>query len=235
MKIECDMKFKSIKDFIQYVSLGQFDPIDKNDLIVSLCEGKNVLDLGCIDHSYQTALDLGDKWLHKQIKDVAENVTGVDILLDDINELNKRGFQIVAANVESFNLGKTYDVIVAGDLIEHLSNIGLFLDCIKKHMHEDSIFVVTTPNPFNIEQSMKAIFNGTISVNTEHTVWLNPHVCWELMTRAGLNISGFYWIETRFKVLVKNRIYCRLINLLSEYIMQRRSLCRRDFALILKK
>ncbi|MDT8441698.1 MAG: methyltransferase domain-containing protein [Desulfuromonadales bacterium] len=233
--LKTDSHFECRDDFIRYATFDAQEVIDKNNLIVNLCQGKKVLDLGCIDHSFETANELGDSWLHKRIKGVARELVGIDILSEDIGELRKAGYDIREENVENFFLNETFETIVAGDLIEHLSNIGLFLESVRKHMTDDTLFIVTTPNPFSFEQMMKAVFNNKVSVNDQHTVWLNPHVCWELFTRASLRIVGFYWVDTRFKVKVRKRYIGAWLNRLSEWVMLRKLLCRRDFAVILRK
>ncbi len=208
---------------------------DKNELIVDYCKNKKVLDLGCIDHDYETAVGLGNNWLHKQVKNVAAECIGLDILSKEAEQLNQLGYNIVCMNAESFDLNAKYDVIIAGDLIEHLSNIGLFLESVKKHMNNNSIFIVTTPNPFNIEQIMLAVFHKRIAVNAEHAVWLDPRVTWQLFERHHLNITDFYWINTRFHLPVYSRILRWIINPFSKILMRNNSLLNRDFLVIAMK
>lgn len=236
MSIESGKIFKNKNEFMQYFTRGCSKTIDKNELIVGLCKGQRVLDLGCIDHSYETAIKLGDNWLHKRIKTVAKQVIGIDNLEKDASLLNEQGYYIINANVENFDLGQTFDVIIAGDIIEHLSNIGMFFDSVKKHMDSCSILVITTPNPFNLEQSMSAIFNNYINVNDQHTTWLSPHNFWELSLRKTLSVLDFYWIDTRFHFVIRWKgLKLILINKLINIIMSKRNILKRDFAVIMKK
>ncbi|MBO0181221.1 hypothetical protein J0682_30075, partial [Vibrio parahaemolyticus] len=41
-----------------------------------------------------------------------------------------------------------FDVIVAGEIIEHLNNPGLFLSGVRRFMHRDSKLVITTINAY---------------------------------------------------------------------------------------
>lgn len=227
--------FNTRQEYVNYFSRKQNEIVDKNELLVELCRDRKVLDLGCIDHSSKTAVDLGDNWLHGKIKVVAKELIGIDFLEKDAKELNRLGYNIIVSDVEKFRLDEKFDVIIAGDLIEHLSNIGLFFENVRYHMNSDSIFVLTTPNPFNIEQTMLAIFHNEIAVNNQHTVWISPHNFWELSSRYNLRISDFYWIDTRFKFLIGRKFFKKIVNRISIYIMKKRLICNRDYAIILRK
>jgi len=208
--------------------------LPKDDFVVHLARGRRVLDLGCIDHDADEALARGGEWLHARLRSVAETLVGVDLLASDADVLNARGYDIRVADVESLHLGAQFDLIVAGDLIEHLSNIGQFLDSVSRHMHDQSVFVVTTPNPFNVEQFSQALFRNKIMVNPQHTVWIDPRVMHELISRSPFEIVNFHWIGTRFKAdLQGGRVVRRIVNPLNELLMQRRPVLRRDFAVVL--
>lgn len=89
--------------------------------------GKNVLDLGCVDFDWKKAIaEKKDFWLHGFICRHAKNCVGVDIDQDEVKSLNEAGYTCVAGNVETIDVGRKFDVITASNLIEHLSNPGLF-------------------------------------------------------------------------------------------------------------
>ncbi len=231
---ETNQLFENRKIFFGYIATTR-PTISKDDLLCSLCEGKDVLDIGCIDHSHEVALAMGEKWLHRRLQKVSKSIVGTDILDSEIYELRKLGFSIVNANAESFDLRRTFDVIVAGDLIEHLSNVGDFLSCVAKHMHDDSICIITTPNPFNIEQSILALFENRVAVNPEHTAWIDPRTMFETVRRTSMRISDFHWIDTRFQIHMRPGIFQMPVHWIAQIIMRFRPVCRRDYAVILKK
>jgi len=224
-------EFSDIEEFRQFISAKQ-KIIDKNLLLMTICEKKKVLDLGCIDHSSKTAIELGEKWLHRNIKDIATSTVGFDILADDAADLNRLGYEIEVGDAQDFDLKRTFDVVVAGDLIEHLSNVGGFLESVKKHLANDSVFVFTTPNPFCIEQVWQAAFNHQVVVNTQHTAWLDPIVSWQVLKRHNLKITGFHWIDTRFRNYVYSTPWRHLANRVTDSVIKRVPLLRRDFAII---
>jgi len=226
--------FRDRKAYVSYVARLN-ETVPKEDFIVEMARGRSVLDLGCIDHSADTALALGDRWLHARLRSVAERVVGVDMLAADAEVLNARGYDIRVADVELLDLGDQFDLIVAGDLIEHLSNMGRFLEAVSRHMHDQTAFVVTTPNPFNVEQFTQALFHNRIAVNAEHTAWIDPRVMHELVSRSPLEIVDFAWIDTRFHFrLTRGRVLPRIVNPLHDLVMRRRPVLRTDYAVVLK-
>ena len=94
-----------------------------------------ILDLGC-SGGYQTdklgeinyGFDPDDyNWLHKNLVEKYENVTGVEITKSHADIMNEQGFQVVNEDVQNFNLNKKFDFVVAGELIEHLIDLKLYL------------------------------------------------------------------------------------------------------------
>lgn len=170
--------------------------IDKAELICDICRGRRVLDVGCINHSAEVALDQGERWLHHRIKRVAGSATGLDLLAEDAAALNARGYEIIVGDAQAFDLNRTFDVVVAADLIEHITNAAGFLKSALSHMDEQSILVLTTPNPFDFSQMMQVLVRGRAVVNAEHTMWLDPGVMFETLQREGLRVTRFEWIES---------------------------------------
>jgi len=201
--------------------------VDKNDLIVDACRGKAVLDIGCIDHSAQTALELGDRWLHSQIREVSAGLVGLDLLADEAALLNERGFHIEVGDAQHFDLGRIFDVIVAGDVIEHVENPGCLLESARRHLAPNGSLIITTPNPFNVEQFGLGLRRNRVALNDQHVAWYDPRVLYELVTRCGFDVTHFQWIDTRFH-LVRQPV----LHWVNERVMRRRPVLRRDFAVV---
>lgn len=159
------------------------------NLLKKYIENKEVLDIGCIDHSWRK--HQGKNWLHKKIKGYAKSLTGIDYLQEDVEELNQLGYTIVYANAENFDLKKKFDVVFAGELIEHLSNVGLFLNSVQKHLNQNSFFILTTPNAFalgNIIRIILKIFGLEMNDNPEHTHWYDQQTLRQVLERNGFEM-----------------------------------------------
>lgn len=184
-------------------------PQNRIALIRFLCKGKSVLDLGCIDH--YAICEKHSNWLHKHIKDVAKSVIGIDYLKDLCSELSKKGYDIRYGDVEHLDLGRTFDCIVAGELIEHVYNAGLFLDSVKKHMHKNSIVIVTTPNAFSIRRILGSVLVGTLRENPEHTAYYSDTTIKQLLARKGMRVVAQLYLPSQdcrwYRKLIENALY----------------------------
>jgi len=175
--------------------------VRREEEILNICKNKNVLDLGCVAHS--ALREESDTWLHKRILKVAKSVVGVDYEKLEINKLNKKGYNIIYGDVERLNINKCFDVIIAGELIEHLMNPGLFLDSVKKHMHEKSIIIITTPNCFAIRRLIGSLFIRKLSENREHISYYSNVNLIQLLKRKNFILVSekYYLSEDKNKIL----------------------------------
>lgn len=227
-------RFASRMSYTEFVG-SRTATVDKHAWIVGQCSGKDVLDVGCADHAATFATDASLPWLHRDIKAVANSVLGVDILPETVQELRSLGFNVVQADVETLDLGQTFDVIVAGDLIEHLGRPASFLERARSHLAPSGRLVLTTPNPFSIEQSLMGLVRRTTMVNQEHLSWFDPQTLWALAEHCRYDVVEFAWLETRFQYFRKrNRLANRILHPLAGFIMEHRPLLRRDFGVVLQ-
>jgi hypothetical protein len=148
--------------------------MNTHELLISLCKDKYVLDLGFVQHNIKNH-DEKD-WLYKNLKNVSKSIHGLGFLEKEINYFKSKGYDCSFGNVENFSLNKKYEVIVEGELIDHLSNFDGFLTCCRKQLSEDGIMILTTPNVFafgNILTIFNKIFGKQPSINKEPTCWFD--------------------------------------------------------------
>lgn len=165
------------------------------DKLLKLSKNKRVLHLGVLG-DFNDYLKIGfDDWLFRELIDISSIAVGIDFNKKLVKKAHAAGFKsIIYGNVEKLSLGKKFDVIFAGDIIEHLVNFeGFFLSC-KKHMNKDSILVITTPNPFAINNFLKIAISGNPSVYEEHTNYVVEKNFEGLAQIFGFKIieSGYY-------------------------------------------
>ncbi len=87
--------------------------------------------------------------------------------------------------METYTFGESFEAIVAGDVIEHFSNPGLFLDNCRRHLTDDGVFIVTTPNA-----KWPTVF---LRPNPTHTLWHDRHTLLHLLDRHGFSVVHFQY------------------------------------------
>ena len=167
----------------------------REDQIISICKGKKILHIGCVgftDSDSQTRIDQAKNSLHWRLSRIAD-VVGLDYSMDVIEELKNNGVfdNILYANAEKLEeliLDKKFEIIVAGDIIEHLANPGLMLDGLKKFCTEDTEIVITTPNAFGLLNFFRFLLNRFLE-GQEHVMSYNSQNIRNLLERYNFRIN----------------------------------------------
>lgn len=169
----------------------QAEPVAVRDhklgYMMARCRGKSVLDLGCVQHDPGNARSRF--WLHRALRKVAEELVGLDSDAVGVATLARQGYDIRLGDACDFDLGRTFEVIVAGDLIEHLDNHAGFLASCRRHMTQDSRLLIATPNPWYWRHLFKAVLGPEVRNHPEHTCWLCPRTFRQLADRHGFAVE----------------------------------------------
>lgn len=139
--------------------------VEREKWIADRVKGKRVLDIGA------------SGYLGELVKKVAHQ-TSVD-----------RTNANYCIDVEKDNLPDgEYDYILCGEIIEHLSNPGIFLDKLKKYKCP---IIISVPNAFGNNRGRIGIEN----VNKEHVAWYSYHTLLTLIERHGYRLFEWYWYK----------------------------------------
>lgn len=165
--------------------------IDKFQFIIDCSKDKSVMDVGCVgqDKGFDSP-----NWLHGRIKKVASECIGVDIDESGVEQLKKDGFNVILDN-ELNGHEKIYDLIIMGDVIEHVSNPLVFINQYAPFLKPGGKMIICTPNGFGIRYFIQILFYGKSSTNPEHTFAFEPITFVELVSRSELKIDEFYWLK----------------------------------------
>lgn len=184
--------------------------VDWNDAKIiffsRIVEHKNVLDIGVVQHEMDK---VGmDTWLHRALCLKTDKILGLDIDLKGVDYLNKNKFNVINADAQNFHLGITFDVIVAGDLIEHLDNPGGFLECVKEHLIPGGQLAISTPNPFWWKTYLHVLIKGGACPHPEHTCWYCEQTLTQLLERHGFYVERIeygtvYILSTTYQKITK--------------------------------
>jgi 2-polyprenyl-3-methyl-5-hydroxy-6-metoxy-1,4-benzoquinol methylase len=169
----------------------QETPTQRERLIAPLISGKRVLDIGSLGQSAEYCL-----W--RFLAKYSASLTGVDlpdaeqtareVLQIEVNGLrHKYDPRIIYGNMENLDLGETFDVAVAGDVIEHVSNQGLFLDNIRRHLKPAGQLILTTPNA-----KWPTVF---LRPNATHVLWHDAFTLRQLLGRHGFTLETLRYYQ----------------------------------------
>lgn len=179
--------------------------LDKENEILNICKGKKVLHLGAVGFTDLTDVDRINNFpntLHYKLSNVA-NVIGIDYSKSVIDMLSRNGINnIIYGNVEELekvHLNETFEVIVVGDLIEHLANPGLLLNGMKRFCDENTRIIITTPNAFGLLNFIRYFFNR-FKEGDEHVMTFNTQNISNLVSRFNYKIVS---IDTSHQVHAK--------------------------------
>lgn len=157
-----------------------------------------ILDLGCSggyqlekDGDLKYGFDMNDyNWLHKNLVQRYSSVTGLEITDSHVNLMNDRGFNVILGDAQKFDLNESFDFVVAGELIEHLTNIDGFLQSVKKHLTKKSKFIITTPFANSLFSFLYSFLYWPKSCsNDEHTLWFCPSTIKLTFEKSGFQIE----------------------------------------------
>ena len=167
-------------------------PVDRIRYIREACAGCTVLDLGAMDETAWDAKRGRGTWLHEEISRAASRVEGIDNsalvpaegLRTGPNSMIRRGDvgdpeRLVAATEEP------PDVVVAGELIEHLENPLQFLKRFATTARlSGKTLILSTPNATALHNVLIAL-TGRESTHHDHLCVLSYKTLNTLCMRAG--------------------------------------------------
>jgi SAM-dependent methyltransferase len=134
-------------------------------------------------------------WLHDELARHTAELVGVDLNAEGVAAASELGFESFVADCQqdvelaALHLAPA-DVVIAGELIEHLDQPGAFLEAVKRLLKDDGILVITTPNATRLTNVLGSLSNREL-VNPDHVSWYSWHVLQTLLDRHG-------WILRRF-------------------------------------
>ena len=106
---------------------------------------------------------------------IARELHGFDIDINGIAELKKYVDQPYFSNYELMN-NNLYDVCLIPETIEHVDNVGIFLENLK--FVNAKKFVLTGPNCFVMEHMLRNSFKDGIFteiIHPDHNCWYSPY------------------------------------------------------------
>ncbi len=190
--------------------------------------------IGAVVKSTDTVLDVGflgqgirnnsDHWPHALLQKQAKEVFGVDLEIDRAGFPDTRRYHEESAEQFSFP-DQRFDVVFAGDIIEHLPNPGAFLAACVNHMGPTSRLVLTTPNCFNLFNLAEKLTKDEPTVNADHTSYFNRKTLRTLLGKCGFELQEIAYVYSleyaypeSWKKKFLNGVYALLARFTPKYL-----------------
>ena len=140
----------------------------RNNFVYKYVKGKEVLHLGFLGEDEKKRFSDIHEFLLKNTK----NTLGIDIDKKRVDILKKKGFDVMCDDaitlVKLKETNRKFEVIFAGEIIEHLENPFQFIENLKELLKPDGVIILTTPNIY----SLRFIIRHTI-FGIESPYWQN--------------------------------------------------------------
>lgn len=163
--------------------------------LTDYCSGKSVIHFGFADH-----LPLIEKkredgvWLHECLADVATTLVGIDVnraavdyIKENIPSAECYCIDIVNEDLPDDITQRKWQVLLIGELLEHVDNPVEFLSMIARTFPNVDEFIITVPNAFCVTNFVCAR-GGNEMVNTDHRYWFSPFTLAKVCNRSGLDL-----------------------------------------------
>lgn len=198
----------------------KFGLVQRVDFIRNACRGKKVLHLGCTNYPYTEEAIESDMLLHFELEKIAAELFGFDYDQAGLDIIERAGaknvYRVDLEKLDEVPLQETFDVIVGGEMIEHLSNPGMFLSGIKRFMNGDTKLVITTINAYCAMRFLAYGLRGNGGrnepVHPDHVGYYSYRTLNLMLERHGLNTDEFHFYDLGTEHRPFNRRFYNIFN-----------------------
>lgn len=143
-----------------------------------------ILDVGCFDGT-----------ISEKISALTGNdVFGLEISRPAVLKANKKNVKVIRHDIEKpFPIkDSAFDAVFAGEIIEHLYDVDLFLDEINRVLKKGGYLILTTPNLLSFWNRFRAVIGLSFidfNKDKQHIRFFTKKVLTELLEKHGFEIE----------------------------------------------
>lgn len=187
---------------------------DRERFLQEYAKGKVVLHGGCVDSGLFEERKTSKILLHDLLGESAKKLVGVDVDKKGIEEMINLGYKdVYYGDLEHWDYPEKFDLIVLGEIIEHVDNCGAFLQSVTKYCNPSTEVIFTTPNNYYFLYWIYTLL-GKESIHPDHNYLFSFYSIKSLLGKFGFDIMQniVVWekvdfnrvTDTKGKRLVKN-------------------------------
>jgi SAM-dependent methyltransferase len=145
--------------------------VDRVGWLEQQVAGQRVIHLGFVDVERSTDKTASGQWLHERLSERASQIVGVDLDAEGVASAREAGYEAYCCDLQDATAIKSLglppaQLVVAGELIEHLDCPGRFLDAVVPLLEPGGRLIMTTPNA-------TALTNVLVGLGLRE--WSSPH------------------------------------------------------------
>lgn len=194
--------------------------VERVPYLLDRCRDRRVLHLGCTNWPYGEKALADGSLLHVQLAGVTRELHGLDADAEGLARLAQRGIphlhrgDLEALDATPFDVA--FDVIVAGEVIEHLSNPGRFLEGVRRLMQPSTTLIITTVNAYcgfrGVLYALRSRGGIREPVHPDHVAYYSYATLTGLVKRAGFTVSNVLFYDIGAEHRPYDRAYVLWIN-----------------------
>ena len=170
--------------------LPRAEIVDRIEWLTAQCMGKRVVHVGFADAGFRQQQGRAGRWLHGRLDEAAAELVGVDADPAGVAAATSEGFEACQVDCTDSQAVagsgiEPADVVLAGEVIEHVTAPGLFLDAMHHLCKPDGTLIITTPNAYGLINVVASAIRRVEINHPDHLMMFTWRTLTELMRRSG--------------------------------------------------
>jgi SAM-dependent methyltransferase len=163
--------------------------LDRIQWIATAGRARDVAHLGFADIGCELTRSEDDTWLHAWLAKEAARLVGLDVAPHAVAAAKREGYDAYRVDCTSRDAIRRlalnpFDVVIAGEIIEHVDNVGGMLEAAAELLKPDGQLIVSTPNARRLMDLLLAL-GGREIVHPDHVTLFSVRTLLALLDRHG--------------------------------------------------
>jgi SAM-dependent methyltransferase len=195
------------RNFSQLAMMHRLPPaplVPRVSWLASRAAGQRVVHVGFVDTGCEEMQGRAGTWLHGHLATTAKSLIGLDVDAVGVEAARSRGYEAYEIDcrrpddIRALELAPA-DVVLAGEVIEHLDDPGAFLDGLHELCAPGGSLILTTPNPVGLLNTF-ALLAGYEINHPDHVTMFTWRTLTNLMRRHRWETVETYVFVPEMKV-----------------------------------
>lgn len=170
--------------------------------LLEFCIWKKVLHIWACDSPFTKEKFNGEcgPFLYREIDTICKHQLGIDLDQESVDFLNSHRDELSNSEARCMDMN-TFgeldyepDIIIFGEVIEHLMNLETALTNLKKVMKKDTLLIISTPNSYCFEGIIGNIF-WRESFHEDHKVYFSYGMLTNLLRHNKIQVVDAYFCK----------------------------------------